>query len=128
MLLANVSTFPLHHPWFTSYCDSNMVDVYMYCYRLTIYASNYSNRFCFRMDCPLCVWIFTPRQNYFCKNNINRYGFCIQYTCLFIFYTNPTLGDEELKWNKGYDQLNHYCDVKCSEAGSFKYTFYSENE
>uniref|UniRef100_A0A1I7U7N9 Glycogen debranching enzyme n=1 Tax=Caenorhabditis tropicalis TaxID=1561998 RepID=A0A1I7U7N9_9PELO len=32
-----------------------------------------------------------------------------------------------LKWSEGQDHLSVYCEVKCQEAGSFRYSFHVEN-
>ncbi|KAK6045756.1 hypothetical protein COOONC_16739 [Cooperia oncophora] len=37
-------------------------------------------------------------------------------------------GDEPLKWTSGTDHLAVYCQVECTRAGSFKYTFTADDE
>ncbi|KAK5982124.1 hypothetical protein GCK32_003796 [Trichostrongylus colubriformis] len=37
-------------------------------------------------------------------------------------------GDEPLKWTKGVDHLAVYCQVECTRAGAFKYTFTADGE
>ncbi|VDK47289.1 unnamed protein product [Cylicostephanus goldi] len=37
-------------------------------------------------------------------------------------------GQEPLKWTEGTDHLAAYCQVECTSAGSFKYTFTADGE